>query len=107
AFSRIGDYTTSNPLDVPRWQRALDANRLGGTAPRVPVLQTHAVFDEIIPLKQASTLRDEWCAKGANVTWKTYPVAEHATGMLWGHPHAMRFIAARFAGKPAAGNCPA
>ena len=107
AFRRIGDYTTTNPLDDPKWRRALDANRLGGTAPKAPVLQTHAVHDQIIPFGQAETLRRTWCAKGANVTWKTYEFAEHATGMVWSHPDAMKFITDRFAGKPVRGNCPA
>ncbi|TDC69579.1 triacylglycerol lipase [Actinomadura sp. GC306] len=107
AFKRIGDYAASNPLDDPRWQGALDANKLGGTAPGVPVLQTQAVHDQIIPFQQADTLHRAWCAKGANVTWKTYEFAEHATGMLWSHPDAMTFIGDRFAGKPVQGNCPA
>ena len=104
-FTKIGDYTTRNPLETPQWQRRLDENKLGGTAPSVPVFQTQAVFDEIIPLRQADTLHKAWCAKGANVTWKTYALAEHATGMLWSEPDAMAFLADRFAGKPVQGNC--
>lgn len=105
AFKKISDYTTSDPLGTPQWQRRLDENKLGGAAPAVPVLQTQAVFDEIIPFGQADTLHKAWCAKGANVTWKTYTIAEHATGMLWSEPDAMRFLADRFAGRPTAGNC--
>ncbi|TDB97526.1 lipase family protein [Actinomadura sp. 7K534] len=106
AFKRISDYSTANPLDDPEWRAALDANKLGGTAPGVPVLQTQAVYDQIIPFQQADTLHRAWCAKGANVTWKTYTLAEHATGMLWSHPDAMKFITDRFADKPVQGNCP-
>lgn len=107
AFRRISDYTTSNPLDTPQWQAALDANKLGGTAPSVPVLQTQAVFDQIVPFEQAAALHKAWCAKGANVTWKTYTLAEHATGMLWSRPTAMAFLTDRFAGRPTDGNCAA
>lgn len=107
AFKKISDYTTSDPLDTPQWQQALDANKLGGTAPGVPVLQTQAVYDQIIPFEQADTLHKAWCAKGANVTWKTYTLAEHATGMIWSWPDAMAFLTDRFAGKPAEGNCAA
>ncbi|TDD29359.1 triacylglycerol lipase [Actinomadura sp. KC06] len=105
AFRKISDYTTTNPLDTPQWQRRLDENKLGATAPDVPVLQTQAVFDEIIPFKQAHTLHKAWCAKGANVTWRSYTVAEHVTGMIWSEPEAMRFLADRFAGKSADGDC--
>jgi hypothetical protein len=107
AFQHISDYTTSDPLATPQWQQRLDANKLGSTAPSVPVLQTQAVYDEIIPFEQADTLHKAWCAKGANLTWKTYTYAEHATGMLWSEPDAMTFLADRFAGKPVTGNCAA
>ncbi len=106
-FKKISDYTTSDPLETPQWQRRLAANKLGSTAPSVPVLQTQAVYDEIIPFAQADTLHKAWCAKGANLTWKTYTFAEHATGMLWSEPDAMAFLADRFAGKPVAGDCAA
>lgn len=104
-FKKISDYTTSDPLETPQWRRRLDENKLGGRAPAVPVFQTQAVFDQIIPFQQADVLHQAWCAKGANVTWRTYTFAEHATGMLWSEPDAMKFLADRFAGKPAEGNC--
>ncbi|MEO3827404.1 lipase family protein [Actinomadura sp. B10D3] len=107
AFKHISDYTTSDPLGTPAWQARLNANKLGSTAPGAPVLQTQAVYDEIIPFAQADALHKAWCAKGANVTWKTYTFAEHATGMLWSEPDAMAFLADRFAGKPVTGNCAA
>jgi pimeloyl-ACP methyl ester carboxylesterase len=105
AFKKITDYTTSNPLDTEQWRRALDSNKLGSTAPSAPVFQAHAGFDEIIPLKQADELHKAWCAKGANVTWKIYPIAEHATGLVFSEPEAMGFLTDRFAGKPVQGNC--
>ncbi|WP_030170098.1 lipase family protein [Spirillospora albida] len=105
AFKKVGDYTTSNPLTTKAWVARLDGNRLGGTAPTVPVFQSHALYDEIIPLKQAQTLRAAWCAKGANVTWKTYQFAEHAVGIVMSHPDAIGFVGDRFAGKPVRGNC--
>ncbi|WP_301174438.1 lipase family protein [Actinomadura geliboluensis] len=106
-FKKISDYTTSDPLATPEWRQRLDENKLGSTAPSVPVFQTQAVYDEIIPFAQADTLHKAWCAKGANLTWKTYTFAEHATGMLWSEPDAMAFLSDRFAGKPVTGNCAA
>ncbi|MFG1851745.1 lipase family protein [Actinomadura geliboluensis] len=106
-FKKISDYTTSDPLATPEWRQRLDENKLGSAAPSVPVFQTQAVYDEIIPFAQADTLHKAWCAKGANLTWKTYTFAEHATGMLWSEPDAMAFLSDRFAGKPVTGNCAA
>lgn len=107
AFKKIGDYTTSNPLDTPQWQARLDENKLGSTAPNVPVFQAQALLDEIIPAKQAETLDHDWCARGANVTYKSYPLAEHATGLLESEGDMMSFLADRFAGKPVQGTCSA
>ncbi|MDL4773309.1 MULTISPECIES: lipase family protein [Thermomonosporaceae] len=107
SFKKISDYTASDPLATPEWQRRLNANKLGSTAPGVPVFQGQAALDEIIPAEQAETLRRAWCAKGANVTWKSYPLAEHVLGILQSEPDAIAFLTDRFAGKPAQGNCAA
>ncbi|HEX2316802.1 MAG TPA: lipase family protein [Thermomonospora sp.] len=105
AFKRISDYTTTDPLTTPAWQQRLNANKLGGTAPAVPVFQGHAGLDEIIPFAQAQQLRRDWCARGADVTWRTYPLSEHALGLVRSLPDALGFLTDRFAGKPAQGNC--
>ncbi|WP_033323082.1 lipase family protein [Actinomadura atramentaria] len=107
AFKKISDFTVKNPLDQPDWQARLKENKLGGTAPSAPVFQSQAVFDEIIPFQQADDLHKAWCAKGANVTWKTYTFAEHVLGALQSEPDAAAFLADRFAGKPTQGNCAA
>ncbi|MFD0684351.1 lipase family protein [Actinomadura fibrosa] len=107
AFKRIGDYTTSNPLETAAWQSALDANKLGSTAPSVPVFQGQGLLDEIIPFQQADALHKAWCAKGANVTWKQYTLAEHVLAALQSEPDAVAFLTDRFAGKPVQGNCAA
>lgn len=105
AFKHVSDYTTSNPLTTSAWQTRLNQNKLGAGKPPVPVFQYHALFDEMVPLGQADTLHKTWCAKGVNLTWKTYGVAEHGTAMLEGEGDALTFLTDRFAGKPATSNC--
>ncbi|MFD0855624.1 lipase family protein, partial [Actinomadura adrarensis] len=105
AFTRISDFTTTNPLETEAWQRRLNANKLGSDAPAVPVFMGHAQLDELIPIAQARQLRSDWCSQGANVTWKTYLLVEHALGMLWTQPDAFRFLNDRFAGRQTRGNC--
>lgn len=105
AFKKIDDYVTTNPLNTPQWQARLNENKLGSVKPTVPVFQYHGQIDEIIPFSQAETLRNTWCAMGANLTWKTYPLAEHLLGMIVGSGPAMDFMSDRFAGKPVSGNC--
>lgn len=105
AFTHIDDYTTTNPLDTAAWQARMAQNKLGATKPTAPVYLFHAAFDEMVAYPQAATLRRTWCDQGANVTWATYPVAEHVTGMVEGAPAAYAYLTARFAGVPAVGNC--
>lgn len=95
----------TNPLDTAPWKARLAQNEFGGTKPTVPIFQYHALFDEMVAYPQAAALRRTWCSKGANVTWATFPVAEHATGIVEGVLPAMDFLSARFAGQPAVSNC--
>jgi Secretory lipase len=106
AFSRIDDYVTTNPLDTPAWQARLNETRLGRVQPPAPVFQYHALVDEIVPLGQAAALRRTWCNRGATVAWTVLP-GEHALGLVEGQAPALTWVAARFAGIPAIGNCPA
>jgi hypothetical protein len=55
AFTRFDDYVTTNPLGTPPWQARLAETQLGKAAPSAPVLQYHALFDEIIPSTKQPT----------------------------------------------------
>lgn len=105
AFSSVDDYVTTNPLATPVWQNRLGQQHLGATKPPMPVYQYHAEFDEIVPLEPAQELRDDWCAAGANVTWKTEPLTEHLSGLVTGYTGALTWMTARFVGVPTSGNC--
>jgi hypothetical protein len=105
AFTHRTDYVTTDPLATTAWRSRLDASRLGGVAPTAPVFQYHALLDELVPYPQAAQTRARWCAKGANVTWATIPLAEHVKGIIDGAPLAMDFLSARFAGIPIPSTC--
>ncbi|MBN2622889.1 MAG: alpha/beta fold hydrolase [Acidimicrobiales bacterium] len=106
-FQSIDNLTTTNPLEQPDWQARLDENRLGSVAPEVPVLQYHAVFDEIIPYTQGTTLRDAWCAGGAQVRWLDLFLAEHALGIYQGQNDTLQFLTDRFSGAEFQSTCTA
>ncbi|OLR94269.1 lipase family protein [Actinokineospora bangkokensis] len=103
-FKRISDYTTSNPLQDPKWQARLAQNKLGQTPPRVPVFQYHALTDEIVNTPQAEALRKTYCSAGVEVQWNTY-ISDHLTGILAGNGDAHKWIVDRFADKQAPSNC--
>ncbi|MCA6094615.1 lipase family protein [Streptomyces sp. SCA3-4] len=104
-FKRISDVTVSNPLNAPDWQRALRASTLGTHAPRHPVYLYHGAIDELIPYAVGKQLRADWCAKGANVHWKSLPLGGHILGVITESIPAANWLADRFAGEPASGNC--
>ncbi|MEV6443906.1 lipase family protein [Amycolatopsis sp. NPDC051716] len=104
AFGHIADYTTANPLTTAKWQKRLAENELGARPPRAPIFLFHGGLDEIIPLAQAQTLRREYCAAGVDVTWGTY-VGEHVTTLAFSAGDVVRYLADRFAGKPARSGC--
>ncbi|MFF3648108.1 lipase family protein [Streptomyces sp. NPDC002181] len=105
SFKRISDLTTRNPLEQPDWQARLDQSRLGRTAPAAPVHLYHALGDELIPYAVGRQLRAEWCARGANVEWRTIWVGEHVSGVITHSLAAGDWLADRFAGRPTHADC--
>lgn len=105
AFKKISDMTVKNPLGQPDWQRRLRESAVGTRAPDAPVYQYHVITDELIPYGVGKQVREDWCARGANVQWHTVPLGEHVSGVITQSPLAANWLADRFAGKPARGNC--
>lgn len=106
AGTRTDDFVSgTNPLTSRPWRARLAENRLGGIRPTVPVMLGHGRRDTWIPFSQAQQLRKEWCASGANVTWRTYPFADHVLGILANAEPALAFIGDRFEGRTTRGNC--
>lgn len=105
AYDELSDYTTTNPLETPQWQAVLDAQNVGAEPPTAPVLLYHSTGDEIIPYDGATTLRQQWCDQGANVTFETYELLGHAATAAVASPSVTSWMADRLAGEPTAGNC--
>ncbi|MCD9144821.1 lipase family protein [Streptomyces albireticuli] len=106
-FKKISDVTVRNPLYEADWQRVLRSSDLGRHAPDRPVYLYHGVIDELIPYETGKRLRADWCGKGATVQWKSLPLGEHVLGVITESVPAANWLADRFAGKPATGNCQA
>nr|MCU0271335.1 lipase family protein [Acidimicrobiales bacterium] len=60
-FRSVAEYTVADPLRDPAWLARLNENRLGSTAPKVPVLLYHSKLDELVAYPQAVQLRRDWC----------------------------------------------
>ncbi|MFJ8308911.1 MULTISPECIES: lipase family protein [unclassified Streptomyces] len=105
SFKHITDLTVKNPLQQPDWQARLAESKLGTHRPDAPVYLYHGTVDELIPYAVGRQLRSDWCAVGANVEWHALPLLGHIGGVTVGAIPAANWLADRFAGKPAGGNC--
>lgn len=74
-------------------------------APKVSVFQYHAAVDEIVPIGQAQTLHQAWCAAGVHTVFTVVP-GDHVAGETAGLPAALAWLSDRFAGLPAPTACP-
>jgi pimeloyl-ACP methyl ester carboxylesterase len=91
--------------EQPGWAARVAQQRLGGTAPGVPVLAYQGQFDPWVPHAVTEQLADDWCAEGANVRFTTYPLAEHFAALVEGIPQVVTWIRSRFANQPATPTC--
>ncbi|RJQ76750.1 lipase [Pseudonocardiaceae bacterium YIM PH 21723] len=107
AFQRLSSLTTVPILDQPDWAARFRANGAGhGARPTVPVLVYHSRLDEGSPFALGKRLRDNWCAQGADLTWKPLLTGEHGTtGAIGPAVIAAPWLADRLQGRPIASNC--
>jgi hypothetical protein len=106
AGKSIQDYTVGgiNPISEPKWQAVLDANNLGGTKPRVPLLEYHGLQDEVIPYSVESALHSQYCAMGATTQLNGY-LGDHVLTQVVAQTDVVNWIGNRFAGLPAPSDC--
>jgi secretory lipase len=105
AGHHLSDYLTVDLLNRPDWRAKLDAQKMGGTAPRAPVLLYQSNGDEILPVQMSVDLDAAWCAGGANVTyWRTNTGPHFVTAAVMS-PSVTSWVADRLGGNVPAGNC--
>ncbi|MFE7169958.1 lipase family protein [Streptomyces sp. NPDC057616] len=123
-FSYGGSHSTSWTTDgrtisdiiqsEPALTDFLGEQRIGTMKPASPVRLATGTSDNLVPHAQARRLAVDWCAKGADVTYK--PVAlpslgsaliNHFAPLLTDQGDAISWLADRFESKPARSNCSA
>lgn len=90
-----------------------DEQKLGRYKPNAPVLINSNRYDPLVPWTAANQLGRDWCAKSADVEFRTNEeppflnklIINHALPMLVDGEPAMQWIAARFNGEPTGPNC--
>ncbi|WP_019547214.1 lipase family protein [Streptomyces sulphureus] len=105
AGETIAENTTSNPLEEQDWQQRLAESTLGTQAPGFPAYVYHGGSDEIIPRHLGEGLRDDWCAEGNPVKWRSFAGQSHVGTAILGSLPAVQFLGERFEGGAVEDDC--
>jgi len=89
----------------PSVQSFLRESDIGAQRFRGPLLVIAGENDGTVPLGGVRDTVREACGLNRNVTFRTYPGLDHDPTMAKSTPFQLSWIADRFQGKPAAGNC--
>ncbi|MGY1941760.1 lipase family protein, partial [Nocardia gipuzkoensis] len=71
SLTNDGRSLTEHLAAIPEAAPALAELRVGNLLPATPVLITSGLNDDTVPYGQARRLAEDWCAKGATVTFRT------------------------------------
>ena len=118
-FHSTSEWTTSGTslsqviAANPTAQAVVDAQRIGTTAPAVPVRMSSGTLDDFVAHSQVKQLAANWCSRGANVTY--VPIRQYLPTFGTGANHlgpavtdsaaAQAWIVDRLTGKPVTSNC--
>jgi pimeloyl-ACP methyl ester carboxylesterase len=115
SLTNDGRSLTEHLAAIPEAAPALAELRVGNLLPATPVLITSGLNDDTVPYGQARRLAEDWCAKGATVTFRTNdlpPIFPGATipnhfgpEMIdgFGPDNAITYLLDRLADKPVTG----
>lgn len=118
AYKKSTSWTTDGQsisdiiASTPAFQSFLDEQRIGTLKPSGPVRLATGVSDNLVPHAQARQLAVDWCAKGADVTYKPVvlpsvgsALLNHFAPLLTDQGDAISWLTDRLAGRPATSNC--
>jgi hypothetical protein len=118
AYTKSSSWTTDGQsisdiiASTPALQAFLDEQRIGTLKPSGPVRLATGVSDNLVPHAQARQLALDWCAKGADVTYKAVvlpsvgsALLNHFAPLLTDQGAAISWLTARLSGKQTTSNC--
>jgi pimeloyl-ACP methyl ester carboxylesterase len=71
------DQVFRDDADLTRFDRVFDANDPKHTTPAIPVLLAHGGLDTVAPAAMSEALYAEQLAKGSEIEFRYYPLADH------------------------------
>lgn len=91
---------------APEWRAKIEELRIGRQyTPTAPVLVYHGRLDPWVPYDSATRMANEWCSRGANVNFDTYPLAEHFLALVEAIPRNVDWLMDRATGQPVPSGC--
>lgn len=112
SWTTDGESISDIIASTPALRAFLDSQRIGTLKPSGPVRLATGVSDNLVPHAQARQLALDWCAKGADVTYKAVvlpsvgsALLNHFAPLLTDQGAAISWLTDRLAGKPTASNC--
>ncbi len=113
---RFGEqFFARNPLDVPSWAAAIEAQSAPPVPADIPVLVTQSVNDGVIASRAIASMTEVWCAAGSTIdtVWlgplrgsqQAPSVLTHIYEGAVGGAIATTWLEGRFAGEPAPTSC--
>jgi pimeloyl-ACP methyl ester carboxylesterase len=93
------------PIDQPRWQQALAANRAGDRPTSVPIFIYHGGADDLVPPQLSAELLARYCALGVTASRTVYPDTDHISVIAAAYTDIGAYLRARLAGEPAPSSC--
>ena len=101
----------SGTLLRPQWEKSVwihrffEGNAVGNAPIGGPMLVIAGEADQTVPIEGVRAAVKEICAAKQPVTFRSYPGLDHDPTMEKSTPDQLKWIRARFAGKPATSNC--
>jgi len=112
SWTTDGESISDIIASTPALRSFLDEQRIGTLKPSGPVRLATGVSDNLVPHAQARQLALDWCAKGADVTYKAVvlpgvgsALLNHFAPLLTDQGAAISWLTDRLAGKPTHSNC--
>jgi pimeloyl-ACP methyl ester carboxylesterase len=103
----------SGTLLRPNWEKSewihrfFEGNAVANAPIGGPLFVVAGEADQTVPISGVRAAVKQMCAAKQPVTFRSYPGLDHDPTMEKSTPDQLKWIRARFAGKPAASNCPA
>ncbi len=115
SLTKDGRSLSAHLAELPEAAPVLEELRIGNSTPRTPVLITSGRNDDTVPYGQARRLAEDWCGKGATVTFRTNDLPPILPGTTipnhfgpeiidgFGPDNAFTYLLDRLADKPVSG----